>query len=73
MPPRVDYELTALGTTLHETIRTLVTWTESHQNEIAAARTAYDRRTVEEQAEAAREAARRDEVAREAGALTRRR
>jgi DNA-binding HxlR family transcriptional regulator len=42
VPPRVDYELTPLGSTLHETIQALVTWTEAHQNEIAAARAAYD-------------------------------
>ncbi|MEV6249471.1 helix-turn-helix domain-containing protein [Streptomyces sp. NPDC051742] len=42
VPPRVDYELTALGGTLHTTIRSLVTWTERHQNEIAAAREEYD-------------------------------
>jgi len=47
VPPRVDYELTPLGTSLHETIQALVTWTESHQREIAAARTAYDSRTAE--------------------------
>ncbi|QIJ65264.1 helix-turn-helix domain-containing protein [Streptomyces sp. JB150] len=46
VPPRVDYELTPLGATLHETIRTLVTWTEEHQNEIAAARAEYDRRAA---------------------------
>src|ERR671916_3293704 len=39
VPPRVDYELTPLGATLHDTIEALVTWTETHQNEIAAART----------------------------------
>ncbi|GAA2786543.1 HxlR family transcriptional regulator [Streptomyces platensis subsp. clarensis] len=44
VPPRVEYELTPLGGTLHTTIRTLVTWTEEHQNEIAAAREAYDAR-----------------------------
>ncbi|MET7394966.1 helix-turn-helix domain-containing protein [Dactylosporangium sp. NPDC005572] len=65
VPPRVDYELTALGATLHETIRSLVTWTESHQNEIAAARSAYDKRAAEEQAQAEREAAQRDAIARE--------
>ncbi|MFE9655631.1 winged helix-turn-helix transcriptional regulator [Micromonospora sp. NPDC006431] len=65
VPPRVDYELTALGATLHETIRTLVTWTETHQNEIAAARAAYDKRAAAEQAQAEREAAQRDAIARE--------
>jgi DNA-binding HxlR family transcriptional regulator len=48
VPPRVDYELTSLGVTLHETIQALVTWTESHQNEIAAARAAYDARAAHE-------------------------
>ncbi|WP_299534115.1 helix-turn-helix domain-containing protein [uncultured Streptomyces sp.] len=44
VPPRVDYELTPLGATLHNTIRTLVTWTEAHQSEIADARSEYDQR-----------------------------
>jgi DNA-binding HxlR family transcriptional regulator len=47
VPPRVEYELTSLGRTLHTTIRSLVTWTEEHQEEIAAARTAYDTRAAE--------------------------
>jgi len=46
VPPRVDYELTPLGVTLHETIQSLVTWTEAHQREIAAARADYDARTA---------------------------
>ncbi|CAM5283441.1 winged helix-turn-helix transcriptional regulator [Streptomyces violaceus] len=46
VPPRVEYELTSLGRTLHTTIQSLVTWTEEHQDEIAAARTAYDTRAV---------------------------
>ncbi|MEU9984210.1 helix-turn-helix domain-containing protein [Streptomyces sp. NPDC050856] len=48
VPPRVEYELTPLGGTLHTTIRALVTWTERHQHEIAAARSAYDEREREE-------------------------
>ncbi len=44
VPPRVDYALTPLGRTLHETIKSLVTWTEQHQQEIAEARAAYDAR-----------------------------
>ncbi|GAA3481057.1 helix-turn-helix domain-containing protein [Streptomyces yanii] len=44
VPPRVEYELTPLGGTLHTTIRALVTWTEEHQGEIAAARADYDAR-----------------------------
>ncbi|WP_410788818.1 winged helix-turn-helix transcriptional regulator [Kribbella sp. C-35] len=42
VPPRVDYELTPLGVTLHATIQSLVTWTETHQAEIATARARYD-------------------------------
>jgi DNA-binding HxlR family transcriptional regulator len=64
VPPRVDYELTTLGVTLHETIKALVVWTEGHQREIAAARTAYDRRIAAEQEEAAGRAADRDAIAR---------
>jgi DNA-binding HxlR family transcriptional regulator len=64
VPPRVDYELTPLGATLHDTIRALVTWTEAHQNEIAAARAAYDARTADEQRQAEQDAAERDAVAR---------
>ncbi|MER5424414.1 winged helix-turn-helix transcriptional regulator [Streptosporangium roseum] len=44
VPPRVDYELTPLGVTLHDTIQSLVMWTERHQNEIAVARADYDAR-----------------------------
>ncbi|MEU0210684.1 helix-turn-helix domain-containing protein [Streptomyces canus] len=47
VPPRVEYELTPLGGTLHATIRSLVTWTEAHQEEIAVARETYDRRAAE--------------------------
>jgi DNA-binding HxlR family transcriptional regulator len=47
VPPRVDYELTPLGVSLHETVQALVTWTDAHQREIAAARSAYDARTSE--------------------------
>lgn len=64
VPPRVDYALTPLGGTLHATIRALVTWTEEHQGEIAAARAAYDVRVAGEQEAAAEEAAERDAVAR---------
>lgn len=44
VPPRVDYDLTPLGASLHSTIKALVTWTEEHQREIAVARTQYDLR-----------------------------
>ncbi|GAA4625390.1 hypothetical protein GCM10023196_029330 [Actinoallomurus vinaceus] len=66
VPPRVDYALTPLGATLHETIRALVTWTEEHQGQIAAARGAFDRRVAAEQQAAAEEAAEREALAREA-------
>lgn len=42
VPPRVDYELTALGGSLLEAVSLLVGWTRSHRDQIAAARTAYD-------------------------------
>ena len=48
VPPRVDYELTPLGASLHETVQALVTWTDAHQREIAAARTSYDTRAAEQ-------------------------
>jgi DNA-binding HxlR family transcriptional regulator len=48
VPPRVEYELTPLGATLHDTIQALVTWTEEHQAEIAAARADYDARATQE-------------------------
>lgn len=42
VPPRVEYQLTAMGCTLLGTIQSLVTWTEDHQDDIAAARSAFD-------------------------------
>ncbi|MEU9711085.1 helix-turn-helix domain-containing protein [Streptomyces sp. NPDC047967] len=47
VPPRVEYGLTELGATLPTTIRSLVDWTESHQLEIAKARSDYDARQGE--------------------------
>src|SRR5258707_15228687 len=44
VPPRVDYELTPLGSTLLDTIQALVAWAGEHGHEIAAARSAYDAR-----------------------------
>ncbi|MFY1688594.1 winged helix-turn-helix transcriptional regulator [Plantactinospora sp. WMMB782] len=46
VPPRVDYALTPLGVTLHHTIQSLVHWTESHLDEIAASRARYDERAA---------------------------
>ncbi len=42
LPPRVVYELTELGCTLHEPIRELGDWAERHAEEVLAAREAYD-------------------------------
>lgn len=53
VPPRVEYELTPLGSTLHATIQALVSWTERNQQAIAAARHRYDERAREEDATAA--------------------
>jgi DNA-binding HxlR family transcriptional regulator len=45
VPPRVDYELTALGLTLLDTIGKLVTWADEHMGEIEEARADYDARS----------------------------
>ena len=50
VPPRVEYTLTPLGASLRETIQALVVWTETHQNDIASARAAYDDRRRDEAA-----------------------
>lgn len=44
VPPRVDYNLSALGRTLLDPINGLVLWTIDHHGEVAAARQAYDDR-----------------------------
>src|SRR4030081_2652338 len=49
VPPRVDYELTPLGSTLLNTIQALVAWAGEHGEEIAAARAAYDARVAAEE------------------------
>src|SRR5437868_13529696 len=46
VPPRVDYQLTPLGSTLLDTIQSLVGWAGEHGHEIAAARAAYDARVA---------------------------
>ena len=50
VPPRVDYKLTPLGSTLLDTIQSLVAWAGEHGNEIAAACAAYDARAADERA-----------------------
>lgn len=42
IPPRVDYELTPMGTTLLQTIEQLIAWADTHSGDIYAARAAYD-------------------------------
>lgn len=44
IPPRVDYELTPMGTTLLRTIQQLIDWADSHVTDIYAARAEYDAR-----------------------------
>ena len=44
MPPRVEYELTTLGRTLHAPLLALSRWAEEHIAEVLAARDAYDAR-----------------------------
>lgn len=42
MPPRVEYELTALGRTLHFPLQTLGHWAEAHAEQVMAAQEVYD-------------------------------
>ncbi|MFF5979510.1 winged helix-turn-helix transcriptional regulator [Streptomyces olindensis] len=42
IPPRVEYELTPLGRTLHTPLRALGSWAEEHIPEVLAARETYD-------------------------------
>ena len=44
VPPRVEYSLTPLGTTLRQLIRGLVSWSGAHLTEVDAARASYDAR-----------------------------
>lgn len=44
MPPRVEYELTALGRSLREPLTALGRWAEEHISEVLDARDAYDER-----------------------------
>ena len=46
-PPRVDYELTPQGRSLHDRLLTLANWARSQQGYIAASRRAFDGRTAE--------------------------
>lgn len=42
IPPRVEYELTALGRNLAETVAYLDRWAREHIGEVITARAAYD-------------------------------
>jgi DNA-binding HxlR family transcriptional regulator len=44
VPPKVEYELTDLGSTLIESVRGLANWAKEHRGQVAAARAAYDAR-----------------------------
>ena len=44
VPPRVEYELTALGQSLREPVTQLANWAKGHLAELDAARAAFDRR-----------------------------
>ena len=46
VPPRVDYELTALGGDLLDLVRALTVWSEQHISDVLAARDSYDSRTA---------------------------
>ena len=47
VPPKVEYELTKLGSTLLESVRGLVSWAIEHRGQVAAARVEYDARQSE--------------------------
>jgi DNA-binding HxlR family transcriptional regulator len=46
MPPRVEYELTALGRTLREPLTALGLWAVQHIEEVLEARDAFDHRAA---------------------------
>jgi DNA-binding HxlR family transcriptional regulator len=45
VPPKVEYSLTPLGKTLTELLKAICKWSESHLNEIEAARLRYDEKS----------------------------
>ena len=45
VPVTVTYELTDLGLSLHQTVRGLKTWAQTHMDEVLARREGYDART----------------------------
>ena len=46
IPPRVDYELTALGRTLLEPVMALAQWAQRHRSAIQSSRQRYDAREL---------------------------
>lgn len=46
IPPRVDYELTPLGRSLREPLKSLLDWSMQNRAAMAEARRAYPRRTA---------------------------
>ena len=51
VPPRGEYSLTPLGTTLRQLVYELVAWSNEHLAEVDAARSRYDRRYGRRRAE----------------------
>lgn len=47
VPPKVEYELTPMAQELRTAFLTLTKWSETHREEIIAARRAYDERVSE--------------------------
>lgn len=47
IPPRVDYELTALGVSLTDPLRLMATWASAHRDAIEVAQRRYDERRAE--------------------------
>jgi DNA-binding HxlR family transcriptional regulator len=45
VPPRVDYELTALGRSLWEAVKPLGSWAQEHVKDIGRARNEFDEKT----------------------------
>jgi hypothetical protein len=45
VPVMVDYELTDLGLSLHQMMRGLKSWAETHMDDVLANRATYDTRT----------------------------
>jgi DNA-binding HxlR family transcriptional regulator len=46
MPPRVDYELTKMGRALLDSVGSLMSWADTHLDDVDAARQAYDARVL---------------------------